>query len=150
MSSWNFSDVRDMCGSFLACGRGAACAQRRRYAGWQLERTSTDRDAAVERTVNAVVLQVAQTTSIRWVSGCWVYACRVKPRPVVRMVPSPVCRAVSVGPPAVIAWARGALDEAGQYGPAPGPPRCRTPPPPSPRPAAVADDAHVPAAGQKS
>ena len=33
--------------------------------------TSTGSDAAVERTVNAV-LQVAQTTSIRWVSGCWV------------------------------------------------------------------------------
>src|SRR5262249_14644342 len=42
---------------------------------WQFEHTSTDSDAAVERTVNVVVLQVAQTTSIRWVPGCWVKKC---------------------------------------------------------------------------
>lgn len=58
---------------FLGCGRGAASARRRRYAGWQFDHTSTGSDAAVERTVNTV-LQVAQTTSIRWVSGCWVKA----------------------------------------------------------------------------
>ena len=46
----------------------------------------------------------------------------VKPRPVVRTVPSAVCRAVSAGPPPVIAWARGALDGVGPYGPALGPP----------------------------
>src|SRR5262249_3239992 len=38
------------------------------------------------------------------------------------MGPSGVRRAVGVGPPAVIAWTRGALDGAGPYGPAPGPP----------------------------
>src|SRR5262249_38810809 len=56
----------------------------------------------------------------------------VKPRPVVRMVPSAVCRAVSAGPPAVIALAREALDGAGPYGSAPCPPGGR------PRAAAVA------------
>jgi hypothetical protein len=56
------------------------------------------------------------------VSGEGVHAYTVKPRPVVRMVPSAVCRAVSAGPPAVTARAPGAPDGAGPYGPAPGPP----------------------------
>src|SRR5215472_4592867 len=59
----------------------------------------------------------------------------------------------SAGPPAVIAWARGALVGAGPYGPALGPPEvphaAATVAAAAASAAAAADDAHVPAAGQK-
>ena len=48
-------------------------------------------------------------------------ACNVKPWPLVRMVPSAVCRSVSAASPAAVAVAAGGLDAAGPYGPR----RCR-------------------------
>src|SRR5215470_11883448 len=41
----------------------------------------------------------------------------VKPWPVVRMVPTAVCRSASTATPAALAWPAGARDGAGPYGP---------------------------------
>src|SRR5262245_21786618 len=60
--SSNFSDVRDMCGSFLGWGEAWRAPTLRRYAKGQFGHTSHNIDAVVARTVNPV-LHVAQTTS---------------------------------------------------------------------------------------